>query len=106
MTLLSIEGLSVSHGAVQALTGVDLDVEAGAITAVLGANGAGKTTLLRTINGLLRPRAGSIRFDGRDLTALSPEDVVRLGVAHVPDCLLYTSPSPRDQRGSRMPSSA
>jgi branched-chain amino acid transport system ATP-binding protein len=54
------------------------------ITAVLGANGAGKTTLVRTISGLIRPRAGSIRLDGRDITRLAPEEIARLGIAHVP----------------------
>jgi branched-chain amino acid transport system ATP-binding protein len=85
MSLLAVQDLTVCYGAVQALTGVGLELEEGAITAVLGANGAGKTTLLRTINGLLRPRAGSIRWAGRELTGMPVEDVVRLGVAHVPE---------------------
>jgi branched-chain amino acid transport system ATP-binding protein len=85
MSLLSITDLTVGYGPVQALTGVNLDLAEGAITAVLGANGAGKTTLLRTINGLLRPRSGSVRVAGREISALAVEDVVRLGVAHVPE---------------------
>jgi branched-chain amino acid transport system ATP-binding protein len=85
VSLLEIRGLSVGYGPVQALAGVDLELPQGAITAVLGANGAGKTTLLRTVNGLLRPQAGSIRVAGREITALAVEDVVRLGVAHVPE---------------------
>ena len=85
MKLLEIHELSVSYGPVQALTGVSFELAEGAITAVLGANGAGKTTLLRTINGLLRPRSGAVRVAGQDVTSLAVEDVVRLGVAHVPE---------------------
>ena len=65
--MLEVRDLSVSYGAVQALRSVSFDAEPGAITAVLGANGAGKTTLLRTISGLVKPRDGSVRFDGDPL---------------------------------------
>ncbi|MEO3824106.1 ABC transporter ATP-binding protein [Actinomadura sp. B10D3] len=82
--MLEVKDLTVHYGAVRALGGVDLSVDEGSITAVLGANGAGKTTLLRTVSGLLRPRAGRVELDGRDLTGLPVEDIVRLGVAHVP----------------------
>jgi branched-chain amino acid transport system ATP-binding protein len=82
--VLEVKGLTVHYGAVRALGGVDLTVDEGSVTAVLGANGAGKTTLLRTVSGLLRPRAGRIELDGTDLTRLPVEDIVRLGVAHVP----------------------
>jgi branched-chain amino acid transport system ATP-binding protein len=83
--VLEVEGLVATYGAVRALDGVDLRVPAGSITAVLGANGAGKTTLLRTVNGLIRPRAGTVRLDGRAVTRLAPEDLVRLGLGHVPE---------------------
>jgi len=83
--VLEVENLSVSYGAVQALKGVSLEAQPGAITAVLGANGAGKTTLLRTISGLVRPRSGTVRFDSRQLTGLSVENVARSGVSHVPE---------------------
>lgn len=82
--MLEVKDLTVHYGAVRALGGVELSVDEGSVTAVLGANGAGKTTLLRTISGLLRPRAGRVELDGRDLTRLPVEDIVRLGVAHVP----------------------
>ncbi|MWA04710.1 ATP-binding cassette domain-containing protein [Actinomadura sp. LD22] len=82
--MLEVAGLTAGYGAVRALDGVDLTVEEGSLTAVLGANGAGKTTLLRTVSGLLRPRAGRIALDGRDLARLPVEEIVRLGVAHVP----------------------
>ncbi|WP_433479123.1 ABC transporter ATP-binding protein [Spirillospora sp. CA-142024] len=82
--VLEVKDLTVHYGAARALGGVDLSVDEGSVTAVLGANGAGKTTLLRTVSGLLRPRAGRVELDGRDLTRLPVEDIVRLGVAHVP----------------------
>ncbi|URN03695.1 ABC transporter ATP-binding protein [Actinomadura madurae] len=82
--MLEVKDLTVHYGAVRALAGVDLSVDEGSVTAVLGANGAGKTTLLRTVSGLLRPRAGRVELDGKDLTGLPVEDIVRLGVAHVP----------------------
>jgi len=85
MVALAISGLSVDYGPIEALTDVSFDVEAGAVTAVLGANGAGKTTLLRAMTGLVRPRAGTVVLDGTDLTRLRVEDVVRCGVAHVPE---------------------
>jgi branched-chain amino acid transport system ATP-binding protein len=83
--MLKIEGLHTSYGAIHALAGVSLSVEAGAVTAVLGANGAGKTTLLRTVSGLVRPSTGRISLDGRDITRLPVEEIVRLGLAHVPE---------------------
>jgi branched-chain amino acid transport system ATP-binding protein len=82
--LLEARGLKAYYGATPVLHGVDLVVEAGGITALLGANGAGKTTLLRAICAMVR-REGEIRFAERALDGLGTEDVVRLGVAHVPD---------------------
>jgi branched-chain amino acid transport system ATP-binding protein len=70
---------------VRALDGVSLTVKPGQVTAVLGANGAGKTTLLRTVSGLVRPSAGTVVFDGTDITRRRVEEIVRLGVAHVPE---------------------
>lgn len=82
--MLEIVDLTVVYGPVMALQGVSLTVADSSITAVLGANGAGKTTLVRTISGLVRARSGSVRLDGRDITRLAPEEIARLGVAHVP----------------------
>ena len=82
--LLQTSGLKAFHGATQALFGVDIAVEAGGITALLGANGAGKTTTLMAICGMIRT-AGKIAFDGRPIQGASTESIVRLGVAHVPD---------------------
>jgi branched-chain amino acid transport system ATP-binding protein len=83
--MLEVDGVVAAYGPVLALDGVDIKVAQGSITAVLGANGAGKTTLLRTVNGLLRAREGRIRLDGLDVTRRRPEDMARLGMAHVPE---------------------
>jgi branched-chain amino acid transport system ATP-binding protein len=83
--MLSVESLTTDYGAVRALDSVSLDVAPGTVTAVLGANGAGKTTLLRTISGLVRPREGTVRLDGEEITGLAVEEIVRRGLAHVPE---------------------
>ncbi|HWC36805.1 MAG TPA: ABC transporter ATP-binding protein [Mycobacteriales bacterium] len=82
---LTVDEVVTMYGAVRALSGVSLTVPEGEITAILGANGAGKTTLLRTINGLVRPASGSIRFAGHDLVAAAVEQIVTFGIAHVPE---------------------
>jgi branched-chain amino acid transport system ATP-binding protein len=83
--ILEAEGLDVYYGPVQALRDVSLHVEEGEMVSLLGANGAGKTTTLRTISGLLSPRNGSVKIDGRGAGSLSPQKIVRLGVAHLPE---------------------
>lgn len=83
--MLEVQDLSVSYGAVNALSSVTFSAQPGLITAILGANGAGKTTLLRTISGLARTRAGSVRFDGEELIGRSVENIARRGVSHVPE---------------------
>jgi branched-chain amino acid transport system ATP-binding protein len=83
--MLEVTDLVVAYGGVLAVNGVSLTVAEASITAVLGANGAGKTTLVRAISGLVRPRAGTVRVDGTELKGRSPEDIARLGVAHVPE---------------------
>ena len=83
--MLEIKDLSVSYGAVAALREVSFDVPRGEVTAVVGANGAGKSTLMRTLAGLTRPQAGQALLDGTVITGRMPEDVVRLGVALVPE---------------------
>jgi branched-chain amino acid transport system ATP-binding protein len=83
--MLAVDGLTTSYGAIEALRDVSFTVADGSITAVLGANGAGKTTLLRSMTGLVKPQAGTVRYDGTDLLDLPVEDVVRHGVAHVPE---------------------
>ncbi len=83
--LLQVNGLSVAYGPIRALRSVSIRVDRGEVVAVLGPNGAGKTTLLRTIAGALHPHAGSVTLAGQQITALPPEDVVRRGVAMVPE---------------------
>jgi branched-chain amino acid transport system ATP-binding protein len=83
--MLVIEGLTTDYGPVRAVDRVSLEVAPGSITAVLGANGAGKTSLLRTITGLARASAGTVKLDGEDITGLAVEDIVRRGLAHVPE---------------------
>ena len=83
--MLTIENLSVSYGAVQALKDVSLEVPPGRVTAVIGANGAGKSTLMRTLAGLEKPQSGRVTFNGEDITGRKPEDVVRQGIALVPE---------------------
>jgi branched-chain amino acid transport system ATP-binding protein len=83
--MLTVEELTTEYGPVRAVDHVSLEVPAGSVTAVLGANGAGKTSLLRTITGLVRPTSGRVTFADKDITALSVEDIVRRGVAHVPE---------------------
>jgi branched-chain amino acid transport system ATP-binding protein len=83
--VLEVEGLRVGYGGVTALDGVSLKVPTRTITAVLGPNGAGKSTLLRAVAGLVRPKAGRVLFEGRPLTGMSPESIVRLGISLVPE---------------------
>jgi len=82
---LQLENLEVNYGPVKALKGVSLEVAQGEVVALLGANGAGKSTVLRTVSGLLRPRAGGVRFFGEPLGRLSPAQIVGRGLAHCPE---------------------
>jgi len=83
--MLELEGVDVFYGDLQALRGVSLRVESGEIVTLVGGNGAGKTTMLRTVSGLLRPRRGEIRFEGRRLDRLPPDRIVEAGVVQVPE---------------------
>lgn len=83
--MLSVEGLTTEYGAVRAVDDVSLDVAEGSVTTVLGANGAGKTSLLRTITGLVPAKRGRVEFEGKPITRLPVEEIVRRGVAHVPE---------------------
>jgi branched-chain amino acid transport system ATP-binding protein len=83
--MLEVHDVVTTYGPVKALDGVTVSVPAGKVTAVLGANGAGKTTLLRTVSGLVRPRAGRVVLEGDDITRTPVEEMVRRGMAHVPE---------------------
>ncbi|HYM68848.1 MAG TPA: ABC transporter ATP-binding protein [bacterium] len=82
--MLAIDRLNTGYGSVQVLWDVSLRVDEGEVVALIGPNGAGKSTLLRTVSGLLRPWGGTLRFDTAEITAWSPEEIVRCGVAQVP----------------------
>jgi branched-chain amino acid transport system ATP-binding protein len=83
--VLEIDGLHVYYGAIHALKGVSLRVGTGEIVTLIGANGAGKSTTLRAINGLNRPREGTIRFQGDDITNSTPHSIVKNGIAQSPE---------------------
>jgi branched-chain amino acid transport system ATP-binding protein len=83
--LLEIRDLESYYGEIRALHGISIDVGEGEIVALLGANGAGKSTTLKTISHLIKPRVGTIVFAGQNLAHLEPEDIVTLGIAHVPE---------------------
>ena len=83
--LLEVKDLNVYYGAIHALHGISFGVPQGEIVTLIGANGAGKSTTLRTISGLLRPRQGHVLFKGQDITMTPAEQIVRLGIGHVPE---------------------
>jgi branched-chain amino acid transport system ATP-binding protein len=83
--LLEVKGVDVLYGDVQVIWDLSIHVEEGTIVALVGANGAGKTTLLKTISGLMHARRGEILFSGRSLGKLKPQEVVDLGISHVPE---------------------
>lgn len=83
--MLEVRGLRAGYGPMQVLHGVDLDVARGEIVAILGANGAGKSTLNNNISGIFRPFAGTIRFEGKEITARPPEQIVDAGLIQVPE---------------------
>jgi branched-chain amino acid transport system ATP-binding protein len=83
--MLAVSGLHTFYGNIEALKGVDLEVDAGEVVALIGANGAGKSTLLMTVCGRPRAARGRVLFEGRDITRLETFEIVRLGIAQVPE---------------------
>ena len=83
--LLELSGLELAYGNSLAVKGIDLAVPEDAVVTLIGANGAGKTTTVRAISGLLRPRAGSIRFGGREISRLPPHRIAAAGIVQVPE---------------------
>ncbi len=83
--MLSVSEVTFSYGRIRALDGVTLTINPGEVVAIIGANGAGKTTLLRTISGIYHPQSGTITFQGQDITKISPEKIVGLGLSQVPE---------------------
>ena len=85
MAMLEVKDLQVSYGMIQAIKGISFEVNQGEVIALIGANGAGKTTILHTVTGLLAPKAGSIMFEGQDITKVPAHKIVSMGMAHVPE---------------------
>src|SRR5512147_2729065 len=83
--MLNVENLQVYYGAIHALKGVSFHLEKGEIVALIGANGAGKSTVLNTISGLLRPREGSVTFEGEQIDKIPPQKIVSKSVIQVPE---------------------
>ena len=85
MAMLEIRDLEVCYGMIQAIKGISFEVKEGEVIALIGANGAGKTTTLHTVSGLLAPKAGSVIFEGMDITKIPAHKIVSYGMAHVPE---------------------
>ena len=83
--MLEVKDLRVHYGTVEAVKGVSFEISERAIVSLIGANGAGKTTCLRALTGLVRPSGGEVRFENTSLVGLAPHQIVRLGIAHVPE---------------------
>ena len=83
--LLEIKNLQVHYGRAEALKGISIDVEEGSIVTLLGANGAGKTTTLRTVSGLKRLTSGEVWYQGKRIDGMSPHEIVKRGISHVPE---------------------
>lgn len=83
--MLTVDNIQVFYGAIQALHGVSFEVQEGEIVTLIGANGAGKSTSLRTVSGLLRPKSGTVKFGGTDITKVAAHKIVQMGLAHVPE---------------------
>ncbi len=85
MAMLKVTDMTVNYGVIQAVKGISFQVEEGEIVALIGANGAGKTTTLHTVTGMIPPKAGTIEFDGKDITKTPAHRIVSMGLAHVPE---------------------
>src|SRR5690349_13934287 len=83
--LLEVEGLCVNYGHIEAIREISFGVPEGTVTTLIGANGAGKTTTLKTVSGLRKVRAGTIKFDGKDITSIPPYERVELGISQSPE---------------------
>ena len=83
--MLEVKGLAVAYGGIEAVKGIDLLVRAGELVTLIGANGAGKTTTLKALSGLLKPRSGTVHYDGNDITGRPAHELVHLGLALVPE---------------------
>ncbi len=85
MAVLEVDNVHTYYGNIHALKGITINVNEGEVVTLIGSNGAGKTTTLKTISGVLRPRAGQIRFQGKRLDTIEPDRIVQMGIAHAPE---------------------
>ena len=85
MSMLEVENLVVSYGAIKALKGISFNVEKGEVITLIGSNGAGKTTTLHSISNLVKKASGTIKFEGKDITNMSADKIVQLGLIQVPE---------------------
>ena len=85
MAMLEVKDLHVHYGVIEAIKGIDFEVNKGEVIALIGANGAGKTTILHTVTGLIQPTKGTITFEGKDITKVPAHKIVSMGMAHVPE---------------------
>lgn len=85
MAMLEIKDLEVYYGVINAIKGISFEVNQGEVIALIGANGAGKTTTLHTVSGLIKPKSGSVIFEGVDITKIPAHKIVEMGMAHVPE---------------------
>lgn len=85
MSMLKVEDIQVYYGSIHAIKGVSFEVEEGEIVTLIGANGAGKSTTLKTVSGMMKPKSGTMEFEGKSLLGVKPHAVVGLGMAHCPE---------------------
>lgn len=83
--MLRVENLAVNYGMINAVRGVNFEVNQGEIVSLIGANGAGKSTILRTISGLIKPASGTLTYEGQNITKTNAQKIVQLGISHVPE---------------------
>jgi branched-chain amino acid transport system ATP-binding protein len=83
--VLSLEDVHTYYGSIHALKGISVDVREGEVVTLIGSNGAGKSTTLRTVNGLVHPRQGTVRFQGKDISKTAPHEIVKLGISQSPE---------------------
>ena len=83
--MLRVENLAVNYGMINAVRGVNFEVNQGEIVSLIGANGAGKSTILRTISGLIKPASGTLTYEGQHITKTNAQKIVQLGISHVPE---------------------
>ena len=83
--MLRVENLAVNYGMINAVRGVNFEVNQGEIVSLIGANGAGKSTILRTVSGLIKPASGTLTYEGQNITKTNAQKIVQLGISHVPE---------------------